>query len=203
MRPRILLLSLLLLPSCGSVKNLYTKATAERRQKELAKLSVAASSEVDSRLGEKAVGEVAYVDGDSGYVLVRARAGLILPDGTNLECQGGSGAKLKVTPERKQSFVAADIISGEPKKGDSVVLGAADGKTRATLVPIAAPPGLPGGTAPQSAVMLDASAIKPELLPQSTLGMPGELNAPNFEKKGPDVSPQDGSDILLEPLLPQ
>ena len=206
MRPRILLLTLvLLMPACGNLRNLHTKAQAERRQKQLNKLTEAASKEATGRLGEKAVGEVAYVDGDSGYVLVRARAGLALADGTTLECRGGSSAKLKITPERKNLFVAADILSGEPKKGDSVVVVAGDAKPKMKLVPIAAPQGLPGGTAPQGAVTLDASTFKPELLPQSTLGAPGQFVPPNLERgsNSPDMSPPDGSDILLEPPLPQ
>ena len=202
MRPRILLLTLLLLPACGNLRNLHTKAQAERRQKQLTKLTDAASQEANTRLGEKSVGEVAYVDSDSGYVLVRARAGLALADGTTLECRGGSSAKLKVTPERKNLFVAADILSGEPKKGDPVVVIAGTDKPKPKLIPISAPPGLPGGTAPQGAVTLDPAAIKPELLPQSTLGPPGDFVPPNLERS-PDMSPPDGSDILLEPPLPQ
>jgi hypothetical protein len=201
MRPRILLPLLLLLPACGNLKNLHTKAQAERRQKELTKLAEAATSEASGRLGEKAVGEVSYVDDASGYVLIRARAGLALADGTELECRGSDG-KLRVTPERKNAFVAADIISGVPEKGDAVVVVNSTARSSLRLVPVNAPPSLPGGTEPSGVVTLDSNSLRPDVLPQSTLGEPGGVNAPNFERS-PDMTPPEGADILLEPPLPR
>src|SRR5262245_28503003 len=111
MRPFIFFLCLFLC-GCGNLRNLAMKAKSERQAKQLKKLNEAATAEASSRLGDKAVGEVVYVDDEGGYALVRARTGLPLTTSEELECQGSGGARLRVTPERKNAFYAADIISG-------------------------------------------------------------------------------------------
>ena len=211
MRPSLLVLCLLL-TACGNLQNLATKSRAKQRERELSKLHEAAASEASSRLGEKAAGEVVFVDGGGGFVLIRARNGLSLQVGQELQCQGSGGGKLKVTPERKNVFFAADIVSGEPHKGDPVIPIKGSGKPDSRLVPIAAAP-LPGSSAPANTLAVDPSSLRPEDLPRSTLDEPGHRpppmnNADHRRDPGNLLElpplPQDiDKPLLPEPALPQ
>ena len=197
MRPSLLILCLLL-TACGNLQNLATKARAQQREKELAKLHEAAAGEASSRLGEKAAGEVILVNADSGFVLIRARNGLTLETGAELRCEGSGHGKVKVTPERKnRNLFAADIISGVPQKGDSVI-PVGSGKPQPKLIPIAAGP-LTGSSAPANTLAVDPGSIRPENLPRSTLGEPGSAAPPittsDFRR--------DPGNLLAEPPLPE
>jgi|GEM_PF-2142744 len=199
MRPLALLLCLLL-PACGHLKKRGVKVRKSDRETELKKLTEASVSEASSRLGEKAVGEVIMVNPDSGFVLLRGRNGITLDDGQELLCEGAGAARLKVTPERKSNmFFAADIVSGTPQKGDSVVPVKGRGKPAPKLVPIVAH-SLPGTSAPEGTLNLDPNAIRPEDLPRSTLDEPGDA-PPSLT---PALSPaNDPGNLLVEPPLPE
>ena len=198
MRPLLLLLCLLL-PACGTIHNLGLKARAKQREKELKKLNVASISEASSRLGEKAAGEVILVNADSGFVLIRARNGLTLQTDQELLCQGSGTARLRVTPERKnRNLFAADIVSGTPQKGDSVIPVKGSGKPQPKLVPIAASP-LTGSSAPADTLSVDPSSIRPENLPRSTLGEP-ENSVPPMIRQDPRRDP---GNLLVAPPLPE
>ena len=70
------------------------------------------------------VGEVAVVDKERRFVLIDLESSLYVPaPGAALRTLQGSTetARLKVSPERKRPFIAADILDGEPKVGDRVV----------------------------------------------------------------------------------
>ncbi len=196
MRPSLLILCLLL-TGCGNLYNLSMKARAKQREKELKKLSEASASEASSRLGEKAAGEVILVNADNGFVLLRARNGLTLQTGQDLQCQG-SGAKLRVTPERKNpNLFAADILSGTPQKGDPV-LQLKGGNPQSKLVPVAAA-SLAGSSAPANTLSVDPSSIRPENLPVSTLDEPGHTMPP-IHSSDPRRDP---GNLLVEPPLPE
>jgi hypothetical protein len=199
MRPHFLL-PCLLLTACGHTSQKSEKAKAEARAKELQKLNVAATSEADSRLGAKAAGEVVYVDGGGGFVLLRARAGLTLAPEQELECRG-KDARIKVTLERKGVFVAADIMSGEPDVGDAVI--PVKGRSQPKLVPVAAPQ---GANDPANTIYVDPSSIRPEDLPNSTLNDPAmrppDLLPEPTGREGMRV-PEPPLPSLEEPPLPQ
>jgi hypothetical protein len=197
--PAFALLFCLLLPACGNLQNLSLKVRAKQRERELKNLTEASVSEASSRLGEKAVGEVILVNADSGFVLLRARNGITLDAGQELLCQSSGAARLKVTPERKSNmFFAADIVSGVPLKGDSVIEVKGSGKPAPKLVPVVAR-SLPGTTAPDNTLNLDPNSIRPEDLPRSTLDEPGSA-PPSF---APVPSPaNDPGNLLAEPPLP-
>lgn len=201
MRPLALILCLLL-SGCGNLQNLAAKARAKRQQKQLNKLAEAATNEISGRIGERAVGEIVYVDGDNGYALVRARNGVSLPVSEELECRGGTGSgRLKVTPERKNTFYAADILSGTPQKGDPVIAMKSKTKQEPKLVPIVANAPA-GGNAPPNTVSLDPGSIRPEDLPRSNLDEPGtavRTPAPPSSRPQPDP----GNLLLPPPELPQ
>ena len=211
MRP-LTLLACLLLAACGSIRRAGEKERADARSRELKNLNVAATSEADSRLGEKAAGEIVFVDSGGGFVLVRARNGVVLAPEQELECRGKGGGRIKITPERKNVFFAADIVKGEPAVGDPVIPVKGSGGAAAKLVPIPNQPGL-DGVNPANTINVDPNSIRPEDLPQTTLGDPGNrpmmLNEPthgddgrgsrSFEPPLPDKDPP----LLPLPTLPQ
>lgn len=70
------------------------------------------------------VGEVRVVDAEKHFVLIDLQSNLYVPEpGTVLRAMRDTteSAKLKVTPEQKRPFIAADVIEGEPAPGDEVV----------------------------------------------------------------------------------
>jgi hypothetical protein len=70
------------------------------------------------------VGEVAVVDERKRFVLIDLQSNLYVPEpGVTLRTMRDATetAKLKVTPERKRPFIAADVIEGQPAVGDEVM----------------------------------------------------------------------------------
>lgn len=143
MRPLLLLLpALLLLTSCGNLQNLAAKARAKRQQKAMEKLTLTSSEEAAARLGAKAVGEVAYVDDAEQFVLIRALNGVQLPPQAPLETRrnGQRTALLRATPEKKNNFLAADLLEGTPQTGDAVFPSTAKPSPVKPLPPPVPPP---------------------------------------------------------------
>ncbi|MDQ6861450.1 MAG: hypothetical protein M3032_09900 [Verrucomicrobiota bacterium] len=69
------------------------------------------------------VGSIASVNRESHYVLLDVNGTTARPEaGTELTAIATSGeaTRLKVAAERKRPFVTADIVSGEPVKGERV-----------------------------------------------------------------------------------
>jgi hypothetical protein len=70
------------------------------------------------------VGEIELVSPGADFVLIdTGSSGWSVDAGTALSARDASGnetARLKIAPERKSSFVAADIVSGKPNRGDRV-----------------------------------------------------------------------------------
>ena len=138
----LLLPALMLLSSCGNLQNLAAKARAKRQQKAMEKLTETSSEEAAARLGAKAVGEVAYVDDAEQFVLIRALTGINLPPQAALETRrdGKRTALLRATPEKKNSFLAADLLEGSPQTGDGVFPSTVKPKPVKPLPPPVPPP---------------------------------------------------------------
>jgi hypothetical protein len=69
------------------------------------------------------VGSIAVVNRESHFVLIDLSGTVAAPEvGTELTAisPAGEASRLKVTPERKRPFVAADIVTGTPKRGERV-----------------------------------------------------------------------------------
>ncbi|MDB6073982.1 MAG: hypothetical protein JWO89_1622 [Verrucomicrobiaceae bacterium] len=118
----LLIASICLLAGCHALKNLMAhKPKKEEDTKEAKQLMV---------------GTIELVNPEQRFVLIRTIAHLMLPVGTELFSRGPDGqtTKLKVTPERKGTFLAADIVSGSPQSQDTVLFQA----------PSSAPPALNG-----------------------------------------------------------
>ncbi len=69
------------------------------------------------------VGTVAIVDENQHFVLIDTDYSRILESGLVLTTYTGEivSGTLRLSPERRRPFFAADIVSGDPKKGDRVV----------------------------------------------------------------------------------
>lgn len=184
MRPLLPVLSaLLLLTACGNLQNLAAKSRAKRQQKAMEKLAATSSDEAASRLGATALGEIAYVDDAEQFVLIRTLTGVNLPGQAGLESrsQGKRTALLRATAERKNGFIAADLLEGTPQTGDTVVASTEKPKLpplRPATAPSTAspetallpPPAIPGsGTAPVP--MINGVPA----LPSGTTPSPAEL----------------------------
>lgn len=88
------------------------------------------------------VGAIELVNPDAKFVIVHLNANSPLPVGTELTSTSASGqtATLKVTPERKNIFITADIVSGSPQKGDPVLRGNVPAISAAASTPAPATP---------------------------------------------------------------
>jgi hypothetical protein len=69
------------------------------------------------------VGQIDMVNEIQKFVLIHAPGRVTLSPGTIMDVMGPEGikAKVKLAPERKGSYLTADIESGTPAKGDGVV----------------------------------------------------------------------------------
>ena len=69
------------------------------------------------------VGQIDMVNEIQKFVLIHAPGRVALSPGTMMDVMGTDGikAKVKLAPERKGSYLTADIESGTPAKGDAVV----------------------------------------------------------------------------------
>lgn len=78
-----------------------------------------------SALADKNVGEVSYVDEESKFILIRQAPSQKVPPNTPLVARNAAGqvtASLMASPASKGSFMAADIISGNPERGNFVLV---------------------------------------------------------------------------------
>ena len=195
MRPLLCLLpALLLLTSCGNLHNLASKARAKRQQKAMEKLTLTSSEEAAARLGAKAVGEVAYVDDAEQFVLIRALTGINLPPQAALETRrdGKRTALLRTTPEKKNSFLAADLLEGTPQSGDGVFPSTAKPKPVKSLPPPVPPPlpvATPGTPNKSSAASTPSPAAVPvNIIPE--LPPANDLDPANLPKLSANIEPR-------------
>lgn len=165
----LLMLITLLLPQtgCVAVGNLLRKKQKPSDTKPAAAKPVA-------------VGIVELVNPDARFVIVHLNANSPLPEGTELTCASATGqtAKLKVTPERKNIFITADITSGTPQKGDVVLQGN-----------VPAPEATGPATAPTPASVPTNDPASPA--PPTISISPADIAAPLSAPAPPPVSPEE------------
>lgn len=120
----------------------------------------------------QAIGKVELVNPDDRFVLARLTMNLALAPGTELTLlhEDGEIAKAKLTPERKGVFITADIISGEPAKGDIVMIGNVKSDAPSSpAAPVTAPVGPPSAVNPPTVSISpgnpQAASPPPNLLP--------------------------------------
>ncbi len=181
------LLALALLgASCGNLQNLATRARAKKQQRAMEQLAATSSDEATARLGARALGEVAYVDGDEQFVLIRTLNGVAIPALANLETrrQGQRTALLRSSPERKNAFATADLLEGSPQSGDGVFPSTAKSSSRPKPAAPAAPPAAPPKADPALPSALPGEA-RPAAPPEDDLD-PTRLPSLQDPIKSPD-----------------
>lgn len=140
------------------------------------------------------IGLVELVNPEQHFVLIRTEGAVKIPPGDQIITIDATGtqAKLKVTPERKQNFLTADITEGQPRVGNLVIHrpGQQPGKptppptTESSTKPLPAAPAMGSGpTAPGSippTPTLDAalSPARGTLPPSSPLPVEEPSGAP-------------------------
>lgn len=126
----------------------------------------------------RAIGKVEMVNPDDQFVVARLTMNLALAPGTELTLlhESGKTSKVKVTPERKGVYITADIISGEPAKGDIVVAGTikpdADAAPATTTTPPVAPTEPPSAVNPPT---VSISPGNPQAAPPPSNALPDKL----------------------------
>ena len=123
----------------------------------------------------QAIGVIEMVNPEQRFVLIRTPADILIPAGTELYSTNalGEAVKLKVTPEHKGSFLAADITSGNPQRQDVVMYQATSNQ-----------PPLP----PPDATSGDLNRIappSPSVAPQAPPRSPGEAVPGEFLRPVP------------------
>lgn len=91
------------------------------------------------------IGVVEMVNPEQKFVLIRTQTRMTISAGQELSAMDGFGgfARLKVTPEKKQDFLTADIVDGNPRAGNVVMF-----KPNMKTVPPATPNQPPGPNSP-------------------------------------------------------
>lgn len=136
----------------------------------ISKLKLGKTAPEEEAVAElKAIGTVEMVNPEAGFVIVHTMANVPVTAGTELTAVGSAGtsAKLKVTPERKSIFITADIISGNPTKGDTVLRGPGPAPAAETTTAV-----------PGSASTAPVAGIPESNLLRSAAPLPGTNPAP-------------------------
>ncbi len=125
---------------------------------------------------QQEIGAVELVNPEQRFVLIRTPADILIPAGTVLYSTNpqGEAVKLKVTPERKGSFLAADIVSGNPQKEDAVMYQA-----------VSQEPPLPGASSITPAVVSKIETPPPPTPPTPQKPPAGEPVPSEFLRPSP------------------
>jgi len=118
------------------------------------------------------VGQIDMVNEIQNFVLIHAPGRIALSPGTMMDVMGTDGikAKVKLSPERKGSYLTADIESGTPAKGDAVVWH--------RVTPSTAPPPTPSSVEENTGTFIDPLAPVPAVPVTPTLPVPSASISP-------------------------
>lgn len=105
------------------------------------------------------IGSIQMTNPELGFALIHTPVRAAIPAGADLisSNEGGETSRMKMSPERKGPFMTADIVSGNPVKGDAVIW--LRGETTAST---AAAPEEPAPVDPSARITLPAPAPAPE-----------------------------------------
>lgn len=162
----------LALVSCGLVKRFEKKKEADKPEK--------SESQV--------IGVIEMVNPEQRFVLIRTESRMTVAAGQEITAVDSAGveSKLKVTPEKKQHYLTADVLEGNPKTGHLVIHRTTAGST--TPVPPVAPPTQPSSTdlVPLPTVPEQPPPLPQALPPITSSPIPAQPQAPPVEE--PSVS---------------
>jgi hypothetical protein len=159
------------------------KERKEKKEKKLQELADSKAKDNLEHLAATAVGEVSYVDAESGFILIRQATGRRIVPSTALLSKNPTGsitAKLLSSPANKGSFVAADILSGNPERGNPVLLDP-DAKPKTEPKSVLTP--IPTANSDPEATPRQAPKIESILPPLDALRPPSggsEMPLPNL-----------------------
>ena len=98
---------------------------SDKKKAALETLAKAEAKQTADRMGATAVGEVSYVDEESGFILIKRSSARVIPPSTPLLSKTVTGsitARLTASPAAKGSFLVADIVSGTPERGNPILV---------------------------------------------------------------------------------
>lgn len=77
---------------------------------------------VDGPREPRLAGHIVMVNSDAKFVLIESDVWTAPPEGTALKCMryGAETAILTISPERRGTYIVADIVKGSPQRGDEV-----------------------------------------------------------------------------------
>ena len=133
LRTTTLLIAVTSLTGCGQILslpgrilNIPGKLLGKNEQdKQKALEQQVAKNDTKTPASTESLGEVSYVDEESGFILIRQSAGRKIPASTPLLAKNPTGtitARLLASPAAKGSFIAADIVSGTPERGNPILM---------------------------------------------------------------------------------
>jgi hypothetical protein len=87
---------------------------------------------VDVLAGRRELGEIIFVNKGGGFVVVRTSLASVVKDEVVLVAKSGGTrtATLAVSPEKKKSYLTADIRDGDPRVGEKVFFPSRENLTR-------------------------------------------------------------------------
>lgn len=169
-------------PSCSLIGKGLRKLPWKKKKKDTEKKDDAM----------KIIGVVELVNPDQHFVLIRTQGKLLLNPGLVIYAMDGAGgqSKLKVSPEKKQDFLIADIVDGSPRMGNVVLF-----KPDKSAVPPPADPNQPvvgPGPPPNQPPPPDLPVQPPPISP---------VNANEFTRPGMNpAAPAQPSPIPQQPV---
>lgn len=172
----------LAVPSCALIGKGLSKLPWKKKKKDTEKKDDAI----------KIIGVVELVNPDQHFVLIRTQGKLLLNPGLVIYAMDGTGgqSKLKVSPEKKQDFLIADIVDGSPRMGNVVLF-----KPDKSAVPPPADPNQPvvgPGPPPNQPPPPDLPVQPPPITP---------VNANEFTRPGMNpTTPAQPSPIPPQPV---
>ena len=94
-----------------------------KKRSEEKKRVVAQKATDDASRRPLLVGRISLVNADDGFVLIDAASAPAARAGANWRAYSGDAisAELRATDVRRRPWIVADIVSGEPQKGDTVM----------------------------------------------------------------------------------
>lgn len=181
----------LALPSCSIIGKGLRKLPWKKKKKE-----DAAQKEEVTRV----IGVIEMVNPEQRFVLVRTQGKITVPPGQEITAMDATGTttKLKVSPEKKQDFLIADIVDGSPRVGNVVLFKASPKPTTQPdpLQPPLAPPSDPnvqpmpltpvapseftktGGQVPPTPSPIPPQPVPSASPPGTTIPEPGQVQLP-------------------------
>lgn len=200
--PLLVCFALSVLPSCNQLGSVLSIPGAllsapgrllgkndTKKKEALEALAKADAKQTADRMGATAVGEVSYVDEESGFILIKRSSARVIPPSTPLLAKTFTGsitARLTASPAAKGSFLAADIVSGTPERGNPILVDPEAKPTKdiiPQIPPMADSPALsahPTARAGTNAPSRVAPKLEPILPPMEPLNEPVE--APELPK---------------------